>query len=162
MNELAQRYNSMTVVETFAYSSRIFRRLAELVELADSEEKLNALFDQMLEPSILEEKLMLATMKYLPQIARFWIKQFATGALKELPGPPGGRPRATDEAQNAEIVACVVNLFGKGVSLETSKKRAALRFGVSETTVQRIWDNRATVGEADFSSALKWISDLDT
>lgn len=162
MDELSQRFNDMTIVESFAHSAQILRRFAERLELADNREKLNALFDQMPEPSILEEKLMLATVKYLPQIARVWIKQFAAGASKELPAPPGGRPRATNETQNAEIIAYVLSLFGKGVSLEISKKRAGLHFGVSETTVQRIWDNRAAVGEADFCSALKWISDPNT
>jgi hypothetical protein len=46
----------------------------------------------------------------------------------------------------------------KGCSTEIGKRRAAAKFELSDSTVQRIWDDRGNIDDADFWSALNWAS----
>jgi hypothetical protein len=102
--------------------------------------------------------LLLGSLKHLPQIIRVWLCQAAEVAEAELPSPTGRPP--VDSKARVEIVAYVGQLHTRGTSLEISKRRAAQRFGQSESTVQRIWDDRGNLEEADLRSVLRWLSDL--
>jgi hypothetical protein len=122
-----------------------------------SKEELRLLLDKLPAPSFLEKSLILGVTRYLPQILRYGTRQLAESAERDAPGVPRGRP-GVDLQQRADVIAHIGALIVKGCSDEAAKRRAAAKFAISKSTVQRIWDDRASVGEADFRSALKYIS----
>ncbi len=137
---------------------RLLEALREKVLLMKTKEDLAALLDQMPNPSWWEQKLLFGFLKHLPEILRVWAVQIASGAEKLLPAPPGGRP-PVDLQRQVEIIMYVGQLHTDHYSMEISKKRAAAKFGISESTVQRIWDDRGSIDEADFRSAANWITE---
>jgi hypothetical protein len=136
---------------------QIFEVLLSRMSLMRTKEDLRNLFDKMPNPSPLEKKLILAVAQYLPQIFRYGAKQLAEKLEGDAPALPRGRPNV-DLERKAEIVAFAGKLHMQGCSLEISKKRAAAKFGISDSTVQRIWDDRGNIDDADFRSALKWLT----
>lgn len=121
-----------------------------------TKDDLRKLLDEVPNPLWVEERLLLATAKFLPQILAAVAKQFAETIAHDAPPPPPGRPQV-DFQRKAEVVAFIEKLHMQGTGLERNKNRAAQRFGISESTVQRIWDGRGELGEADFRSALRWV-----
>jgi hypothetical protein len=117
-----------------------------------------ALLDKMPEPTLKEQILIFGCFKFLPQLFRYAIKSAATFADEQLPPIPRGRPGLATYTKMT-IVECVSNHYKRDASLERSKKLAAERFGVSVAMVQRTWDDRTNIEEADFRSVLKLIHD---
>ena len=136
---------------------QVFQYFANQISLIRTKEALRNTLDKFPEPSPIEKKLILGVFRYLPEILRYGAKQLGDKAERELPAPPSGRP-TVDLQQKAEIVTYVGTLIIKGCSAEAGKKRAAARFGISESTVQRIWDDRGSIDEADFRSAPNWLT----
>jgi len=83
---------------------------------------------------------------------------FETG-MKDLPPVPSGRRRLLTPELASQINAYVLNLFGKNVELTVCKERAAQKFGVSYTTVQRAWRNRgeAQTENTDVGEFIKYV-----
>jgi hypothetical protein len=136
----------------------ILLRLVEGSEAIKTREDLARTLNQLENPSLLQRQLMLGSMRYLPQILRRWLREGAEVAEEVIPAPPTGRPPVDLQAR-AAVVEYVSELHKKGCSLELSKKRAGERFGFSESTVQRIWDDRGSLDDADFRSALRWLAE---
>lgn len=158
LDELAKKFGDEDFPTGAAHVSDVLQKLAREMQLMSTRERLVALFDELPEPSKTDELFMLASLHFLPAMLRVWFKEFAATAGKELPSPPGGRP-SVDPNIRAKVIAYILELFGKQVSLEIGKKRAALRFDLSESTVQRIWDDRGGLPEPDFKSAMRWIAE---
>ena len=109
-------------------------------------------------PSAMEQRIFLAAIKYVPQLVNYGAKQIIQSEAHALPALPRGRPGSTLQ-QKAEIVGYVGALITKGCSTEIAKRRAATRFSRSESTIQRDWDDRGNMNEADFRSVLRWVQD---
>jgi hypothetical protein len=135
---------------------RFFDVMRDGVARMKTKDDVRKFFDDLPDPSPLEEALILASAKFAPQMISSAVKKFAAMIAADTPRLPRGRPK-TDFQEKARIVAYVGKLHIQGCSLELSKTRAAKRFGVSESTVQRIWDDRASIGEPDFHSAMTWL-----
>ncbi len=123
-----------------------------------TKEQLAAVFDELPQPSFVESKLFLGAMTYLPQILRWSLKKLAEDAEEDLPSVPTGRPGLTLQ-EKVRIVDFVGEQHKRLLSLDRCMKRAARWFHVSEATVQRAWDDRASLEPADFRSALKFFAD---
>jgi hypothetical protein len=123
-----------------------------------TKEQLRTLLDQMPEPSFMQRRLLFGVLKYLPQIMRFGLKRLAETAEFTLPEIPTGRPGLELQIRT-EIVEFVGNQHKRVPSLDRCMKSAAQKFGVSKGTVQRAWDDRASLDDADFRSALKFLRD---
>ena len=116
------------------------------------------LLDQMPELSLLQRRLVFGTLKYSPQIIRFVLKEMSKTAEITLPEIPTGRP-GMELQERSRIVNFVGDQHKRVASLHRCMKVAAERFGVSEATVQRAWDDRTSLDDAGFRSALKFLAD---
>src|ERR1017187_4702773 len=123
-----------------------------------TKEQLRAFFDQMPEPSWKEKLFINGGFKYLPQVIHYALKQLSILADETLPPLPLGR-HGLDLQTKKQIIAHVARQHIKGYSLELAKKSAARRFAVSEATVQRTWDDRGSLGEADLRFVVKFLTD---
>jgi hypothetical protein len=139
-----------------------FARMLEFVnrnfDPIRSKEQLRAVLDEIPDVSFLQARLFLGTAKYIPQIIRFSLKHLATASEDDLPPVPTGRPGLKLQ-EKTRIVDFVGNQHKSITSLDRCIKKAAERFRVSEATVQRAWDDRASLDPADFRSVLKFLED---
>ena len=156
-DELAKWVGDEDFEDSVQHVLRTLVVFQEWVLKMKTRDDLKKFLDDMPEPSRTEEKLLLGTLRYLPLIVRVWIKRLAKIAYKKIPAPPSGRP-GTDLRIRARVSAYVGKLHTEGYALEVSKKSAARKFALSEGTVQRIWDDRGSIDEADFRSAFNWLS----
>jgi hypothetical protein len=134
-----------------------FEKVLVVFSLVRTKQDLRNLLDKLPEPNLVEKKLILGFFQWAPQIVQYGVKQFAAKLERELSALPRGRP-GTDLQQKAEVVTYVGTLIMKGCSTEVGKRRAAAKFGLSDSTVQRIWDDRGNIEDADFRSTLTWIT----
>ncbi len=138
--------------------SKLLAFLQKRVDPMQSREQLSTLLDELPEPSLIERMFIFGGFKYLPQIIRHGLKELSKRADEDLPAIPTGRP-SLDLQSKAKIIAHVGQRHTTGYTLEQAKKSAAKKFGVSEATVQRAWDDRGNIGEIDFRSVLRYLSD---
>lgn len=80
--------------------------------------------------------------EHFPHVLREIIAHLFESALKDLPPQPSGRKRSLNFEESAEVCQYVAELYAKGLDLKICKQRAAQRFGVSLSTVQRAWRQR--------------------
>ncbi|MBZ5526219.1 MAG: hypothetical protein LAP21_28710 [Acidobacteriia bacterium] len=98
--------------------------------------------DDAEEPTADGLKQIFSEMKAIPYAIRKPATKAFRGAVKELPHPPGGRPRSLSDEKNHEVIDAVAELNRSGVKLQVAFGRVALRLGVSSRTVQRVWQDR--------------------
>jgi hypothetical protein len=122
-----------------------------------SKQDLSALLDTMPEPSRLTMRFVLGAFHYAPQLFRYGVKQLSSHVEEEFPEIPRGRP-GLDAFTKAQIVAKVGKWHIAGYTLDQAKKRAKAHFNVSESTVQRAWDDRSNRATVDFRSVLKYLA----
>jgi hypothetical protein len=123
-----------------------------------SKEDFAACLDSLPEPSWFRLRMMLGSLRYTPQLIRFGLKRLALAAEEDLPPVPVGRP-GLEAISKAQIVAHVGKMHVRGYTLEQAKENARIKFGVSISTVQRVWDDRGNLGAVDFRSVLKFIEE---
>jgi transposase len=73
------------------------------------------------------------------------MKRFLKNAHKRLPHDPGGRKRKFSHSQRSQIVQEIVSLIAQGHELRTAKATVAQRYGVSLSTIQRVWKGRESL-----------------
>src|ERR1700722_19875683 len=127
------------------------RQFAKLLEFVTqnfdpmrTKEQFAAALDELPQPSFLQARLFLGALSYLRQIIRYGLKKLAETAEDNLPAIPTGRPGLLLQ-EKVRIVDFVGDQFKHMHSLAPCIKRAAKRFGVSESTVQRAWDDRTNM-----------------
>ncbi len=143
-----------------ARARKVLSYVLEFVEQVQTKEDLVRCFDEM-QLTILQEKLLLGSLRFLPQILRVGAAQMSKKLEEQVPGSAGGRP-GIPHTTRAEIVAFIGRLHMGGTSLTNCKKRAALRFDCGNSTVERIWLDRANIEEVDFRAAWEWLSEGGT
>ena len=131
----------------------------EKIEMIKTKDDLRRVLHESGDPDYVEEKLLLASFRFLPQLLKYGAKKLAQSTAVGLPDVPGGRP-SCDEHKKRAVVDYVGKLHTDGYSMKVAKKRAADKFHISESTVQRAWDNRSksSGGEADFNSVVRWLA----
>ena len=138
-----------------AQYGRLLERLLEYYHPMRSKKDLTVLLDAMPEPSSLKMRFILGAIQYMPQLLRYGAKRFAE-MTEDFPEIPRGRP-GIDAFLKAQIVAHVGKRHMTGYTLDRAKKSAALQFRLSESTIQRVWDDRGNPGVVDFRSVLKFL-----
>lgn len=88
------------------------------------------------------EQLLMTMLEQLPLIVALFLQNLSTEASKTFPNGNGGRPRSLNAANRRELCQHIAKLHGEGVSLGTAKARASQKYGVSVSTVERIWAER--------------------
>jgi hypothetical protein len=126
--------------------------------LVRTKEQFRSFLNEVPQPSLLNKRCVLGTLKYLPQILRFAFKSLSEIAEVTLPKIPTGKP-GMELQMKIRIVDVVGNLHKRKTSLDQCMKIAAERFCVSKATVQRAWDDRTSLDDADFRSCLKYLTD---
>jgi hypothetical protein len=111
----------------------------EIWHQARSREDLKAFLLSSPDPSPAERAVWLHFMRTVPQLLRRGLQN----AAKNLPPPPGGRPRELAPMECQDICAEIGRLFGQGVGLRDAQKRMAQRYNKGLRTIQRAWQQRA-------------------
>jgi hypothetical protein len=78
-------------------------------------------------------------------------------AQKHLPREPGGRPQAVKPEEYPKVCEEIGRLFARGTPLKIAQERVAQRRGVSQRTIQRIWQNRK-----ELAAVSQPVSDVET
>jgi hypothetical protein len=109
---------------------------------------------KMERPSPINQKMLRGCFDHLPRLVAHGATQLAANEVRGLP-PLRGRKGKTIQ-EKIEVVDFIVAKIKIGYNTDQAKNRAARHFTMSRATVQRIWDDRASVGEVDYGSVLKW------
>lgn len=141
-----------------AQCERLLAWLQEHYRPMRSKQDLAALLNGMPEPNAFAMRLLLGGIRYAPQLIRYGLKELSSQAEDTLPEIPRGRP-GLDVFSKAQIVAHIGKRHTAGYSLDQAKKSTVRRFNVSESTVQRAWDDRGNRDAVDFRSVLKFLAD---
>jgi hypothetical protein len=136
----------------------VFEKLAQYLEPMRTRDGLIAALDS-LELTPEEERMAVAFAEHFGHFMREAVTTLIDLGIKELPPVPSGRRRVLTADLAQEINAYVLDLYGTNLELKKCKKRAAQRFGVSYTTVQRAWSSRSKVnsGSIDAGSFVEYI-----
>jgi len=108
---------------------------------ASNREEAVRLLENFPEPKPESFEKVLAFLRTLPYFLRAQLQT----AAKDLPPSPGGRPRGLNPEQSREVCRQIGLLYSEGVDLADAKRRMALRYGVSPSTIQRAWKERANI-----------------
>jgi hypothetical protein len=159
VEELSLWAGSRSYEEGMEHVLRLLELLQKDISVIKTRDELRQVLEKLEDPTRFQERLILGVLKYMPQILRVWAKQLSEVAEDQLPAPPGGRPKVDIQLQE-QIVNYIAKLrFVDALSMEQSKERAALRFDVSATTIQRVWDDRTNSDPADIRSSMKYLSE---
>jgi hypothetical protein len=111
----------------------------EIWQHAQSRDELRAFLLSAPDPNPAELETYLNLLRSVPHILR---KSLQT-AVKNLPPPPGGRPRELAPLECQQICLEIGWLYGQGVGLGDAQKRMAQRYNKGLRTIQRAWQERA-------------------
>jgi hypothetical protein len=115
-----------------------FLAAQQVWQSANNREEAVRFLEKLPEPKPENFEKLLAFMRTLPYFLRAQLQ----AAAKDLPPSPGGRPRGLTPDQSREVCQQIGQLYGEGVDLANAKRRMALRYGVSLSTIQRAWKER--------------------
>ena len=110
---------------------------------------LRTVLDSCPQMSKREEMIGLFLTNRLPQVIRFGLKIAAKKAVETIPAMKGGRPPAIPPQRVYEVLDYVSTLHRKGCSWEAAIRRTAMRFEISERTIERLWSRRESISDDD-------------
>lgn len=113
----------------------------EIWRNADNREEAVRFLENLPEPKPENFEKVLTFLQTLPYLLRGLLQD----AAKALPPSPGGRPRGLNPEDSREVCKQIGQLYGEGVELAEAKRRMAMRYGVSLSTIQRAWKDRSPV-----------------
>ena len=114
----------------------------EVWQHANSREEAVRILESLPDPSPEAFEKVMAFLQTLP----YFLRGVFHEAAKGLPPSPGGRPRGLTHQESRDVCKQIGQLYGEGVSLADAKSRMAQRYGVSLTTIQRVWKKRTPTG----------------
>lgn len=88
-----------------------------------------------------QEKIMLAAFASVPKLTVMFVNLLGEKVKNDFPATEAGRP-AIDYFKRVKIVDFICAKMKAGCSLRQAKTRAAMRFGLGASTIQRIWSKR--------------------
>lgn len=104
-------------------------------------ETLDALLKQA-QLSADEEQMFITMVENLPSLIVFGLTMVSTEAAKTFPVTNTGRPKSLEVKTRRSVCDYIAKLFSEGTGLKIAKQRAADKFGVSLSTVERTWAER--------------------
>lgn len=122
-------------------AAKVFEVLATMIRRFGNREELEKLLaaDQV---SPEEQRIAVAAAEQLPVLMNVALQALSEMVAKDLPVPPKGRPKSLTIAKERQVCEYIGKLFSSGTPLKIAKQRTARKFGVSCTTVERIWADR--------------------
>ena len=136
-----QQFGMQSLEEAVDKACVGFEKLSLAMTPIRTRQGLIELFDRV-ELTEAEEIYAIPVAEHFPHVLRELIIHLFESALRDLPPQPAGRKRSLSFDESAELCSYVAELFGKLPDLKACKKRAAQRFGVSLSTVERAWRKR--------------------
>ena len=115
-----------------------FQVAQQVWQSANNREEAIRLLENLPEPKLENFEKVMVFLRTLPYFLRAQLQT----AAKDLPPSPGGRPRGLKPEQSREVCRQIGLLYSEGVDLADAKRRMALRYGVSPSTIQRAWKER--------------------
>jgi hypothetical protein len=128
-------------------AAKVLQAFADRVRSIQTLDEFRTILDGYKSSSKAEEGMLLLAARYLPALARVFLKLLAKRASADLPAPPGGRHPSLTAQRAKEAVDYVSTLHHKGASMDAAKRRAGQRCEVSRRTIDRTWANRASIPE---------------
>lgn len=122
-------------------AAKIFEALAILIRRFGNREELEKfLAADQVSPD--EQRIAVAAAEQLPALMNVALQLLSEMIAKDLPIPPKGRPKSLTVTKERQVCEHIGKLFSSGTPLKIAKGRTARKFGVSRTTVERIWADR--------------------
>jgi hypothetical protein len=89
-----------------------------------------------------DEMLIRGISEGFPAVAVALLEEVLPVMRKEFPVSNAGRPKSLTSEQARGVCAYVGKLYTEGLDIKTAKKRAAQKFDVSVSTIERAWAER--------------------
>jgi hypothetical protein len=140
------------------FSGRVHRKL----ENVRTREQIAALLDIEPEPSASTIRAFEWVIHFAPFLLNRLVKKVVKDAVKGLRENPSGPKPVVEQSQRRAICQYIGSLYGDGVSKKDAQKRAAMKWGVSVRSVERVWAQRGRYDEHEMSideaenAALTW------
>jgi hypothetical protein len=138
VEEMTQLLGFGTFDESIAAVQPLFEAIANGLKTIGSKEQFEVLLMAMPEPEPKE----LESLILLPRLALYETRKSVPKTVKQLPHPPGGRPRSVNPEESESMRSEIGVLLAKGFPLKTAQRRVADRRKISSRTVQRVWAQR--------------------
>jgi hypothetical protein len=106
-----------------------------------SREHLDALLTQA-DIKAEDEEMLVALFENLPSVIGMLLNMISSEAAKTFPLANIGRPKSLSSEKRRSVCANIAQLHGQGTNLKVAKTRTAQKFGISMSTVERIWAER--------------------
>ena len=125
-----------------ALAAKLLRLLLVWMEQMQTREDTLRILSQVQQPTSEEMQFIIGIAQSLPQLIAAGAKLLANDLAVEYPIQTGGRPKSLDRESRGALRSFIGQLYAEGVELRIAKKRAAQRFNVSLSTVNRAWAAR--------------------
>jgi hypothetical protein len=117
-----------------------------LITLVETKEKLLAAVEVAETNKGITAPFLIATARFMPELFAMSLADLANMAVKEFGNSPGGR-RKTEYEIKLAIINDMSDLSKRGYSLAVAKRNTALKYGVSQRTAERAWQQRGPLQE---------------
>ena len=141
-------------VKGLRYISDEVEKNLRILRQARTREGLEAALARHPEPNSEQLAAMIKVIHLFPYQLRRVLPEAAKEAAKQLPQDPGERPNALKPEDLPKICDDIGKMISYGINLNSAQARVALQRGVSERTIQRVWQRRK-----DFNSKVLTSSD---
>ncbi len=140
-----ERALKLTGAEGFEDAEATMQQIAEFfahrVKPIMNRERLEALLQQAELPPE-DEQMFIAMAESLPSLIGVALNMLSSEAAKSFPISNTGRRKSLTSTERRAACEHIATLYGQGTNLMVAKKRAAQKFGVSLSTVERTWAER--------------------
>ena len=138
----AQSYESGTL-----QAKKLLALALDGIQNIQSKDGLRTILDSFPPMTRRNELMLRIIVNRMPHLLRFGLTTLSKIAKSNLPSFPAGRPSLYTGAKAQEVIDCVKELYGKGISFSAAKERASWKFQLSVRTVERLWARRASILE---------------
>jgi len=153
--ELMRQMGAPSYEEGMQKYIKLLEYLAQSAKAVSTKADFRRAMTELERPDPVMQRMLLGFCDHIPRLAVYGARRFAEDEEANLPPLPPGRKPMTVQ-QKAEVIRFIVGRIEQGANTDQAKKRAAKRFGISRSTVQRTWDDRGNMGQVDFGSVLGW------
>lgn len=142
--DCAERILKETGIQTLEDAGTAVQRLADILnqvpQYCDRKRLTEVL--RPIQITAEDEMLIRGMIENFPAVAVALLEDVLPVMRKEFPVSNVGRPKSLTTEQQKRLCEYIGKLYGDGLNIKTAKQRAAQRFGVSSSTVERTWTGR--------------------
>lgn len=142
--DCVERILKQAGIQTLADAGAAVQRLADILyqvpQYCDRERLTEVL--RPIQITAEDELLIKGMTENFPAVAVALLEDVLPVMRKEFPVINAGRPKSLTTEQRKSLCEYIGKLYGDGLNIKAAKQRAAQRFGVSSSTVERTWTGR--------------------